>query len=263
VPNAKYDAQILLARVLNCKRLDLFLRFEEPLPESALEKYRDFVRRRAKREPLQHILGDVEFFGVKLKCDARALVPRHETEELADILTRKFFTAADAPLKILDLGCGSGALLLALLNHYPNAEAAGVDISEDALSLSKENAAALGFEARAKIARGDWFEGVDGEFDLIVANPPYLTSAEYESAAPEVKNYDPPGALVSPAEGLGDALKILKDLAKHLKQGGIAAFECGLDQPSKLCETLPQGVFEAECLNDASHRERFLILRKL
>ncbi len=261
VPNANYDAQALLAKVLGCKRLDLFLRFDEPLDEARVARYREFVKRRASREPLQHILGDVEFFGVKLKSDRRALIPRHETEELCDIITREYFKDAEAPLKILDLGTGSGAISLALAAHFKNSSALGVDKSAEALALANENAAALGLEGRVKFAQGDWFEGVRGRFDIIVSNPPYLTDAEYESAQPEVKNFDPHAALVSPDDGLADLRKIMSALPDFLEDTGAAFFECGVGQPERLIAEMGlEKSYAARAVNDSSRRNRFLVV---
>ena len=262
VPEPKLDAQTLLAHSLGCKRLELFLRFDEPLPENKLADFREMARRRAKREPLQHILGRVEFFGVSLKSDARALVPRPETEELCEIITTKYFADKLANIRILDLGTGSGAIAIALAKHYENAQVEAVDFSDDALALAKENAEAAGVK-NLSIKKSDWFENVDGVFDLIVANPPYLTDAEVASAQPEVKDYDPHSALLSPDSGLADLRKILAGATKHLKTGGVLACECGLGQPEILAkESAEIGYSSAESLPDMSRRTRFLICKK-
>ena len=141
VPSPKTDAQLLLAHALECKRLELFLRFDEPLSEDRLAKVRELVRRRGRREPLQHILGTQEFFGASIKCDSRALIPRPETEELCEIISEKFFPDGAAPLEILDLGTGGGAIAVSLALRYPNARVEAVDKSADALALARENAA--------------------------------------------------------------------------------------------------------------------------
>lgn len=261
VPDAKLDAQILLAHALGCKRLDLFLRFDEPLPETRLSVFREMAKRRAKREPLQHIVGSVEFFGLTLKSDGRALVPRHETEELCDIITRKIFADKAAGISILDLGTGTGAIALALAKHFPNAKVSAADISEDALALAGENAAAAG--ADVEFVKSDWFANVSGAFDLIVANPPYLTDAEVASAEPEVRDFDPMNALVSPENGLADLRKILGGAKKFLKENGVLACECGAGQPELLAkEALEKfGFSNAESICDLSGRQRFLICR--
>ncbi len=259
VPNAKLDAQILLAHTLSCKRLDLFLRFDEVLSSETLDKFRLLVKRRSQREPLQHIIGFTEFFGLKLICDRRALIPRHETEELCEIITQKYFQTP--PKNILDMGTGTGAIALALASFYKESEVFAADKSSDAIGLAKENAEALGLSERVKFIFSDWFENVEGAFDLIVSNPPYLTQAEYESAQDEVKKFDPISALVSPSLGIADLEKIIEALPKFLSQNGFAFFECGLSQPEKLAEKYSEH-FLSTVLADSSGRMRFLVLQK-
>jgi release factor glutamine methyltransferase len=254
IPNPKLDAQLLLAKALKCKRLDLFLRFEDPVSKDALDEFREDVRRRAKREPLQHILGTVDFAGLTLKSDARALIPRHETEELCDMIIQKFADRKGDELEILDLGTGSGAIILALKNAFQKSKCTAVDASEDALALAMENAKICGLEI--DLISSDWFENVSGKFDIIVSNPPYLTEQEMESAQAEVKNFDPKNALYSPDEGLRDLRKIMEAAPGFLKPNGIIALECGLSQPSILKGENPH--LTAEVVDDASRRERFV-----
>lgn len=257
VPNAKLDAQILLAKAMKCKRLDLFLRFEDPVTESVLSEFREDVRRRARREPLQHILGSVDFFGLKLKCDARALIPRSETEELCEILSARF--PKDSSLRILDLGTGSGAIILALKSAFKNSECHACDKSAEALGLAKENAALCGLDVN--FFESDWFENASGTFELIVSNPPYLTESEIEEAQIEVKNFDPPSALLSPDRGLQDLKKIVELAPKFLREGGTLALECGLGQARILQSEFSGNWENSEVLKDLSGRERFLILQ--
>lgn len=258
VPNAKLDAQILLAKAMKCKRLDLFLHFEDPVFEETLAEFREDVRRRAKREPLQHILGNVEFFGLKLKCDARALIPRSETEELCEILADRF-PKDSQNFKILDLGTGSGAIILALKSVFKNAACLACDKSKEALDLARENAALCGL--CVDFFESDWFENASGTFDLIVSNPPYLTEGEIEQAQIEVKKFDPYSALFSPENGLQDLRKIIELAPKFLNSGGTLALECGLNQAQTLADTFADKWQRAEVLKDLSGRERFLILQ--
>ena len=164
IESPKFDAETLLAHSLGCKRLELFLRFEEPLPEAKLAPFRELVKRRAKREPLQHILGFVDFFGLRLKCDSRALVPRNETEELCEIATEKLCPNRSAPLDILDLGTGSGAIALAMSSAYPNASVDAAELSDAAISLASENAQSLGL--KISIIKSDWFENIEKSYDI-------------------------------------------------------------------------------------------------
>lgn len=262
IENPKFDAETLLAHSLGCKRLELFLRFEEPLPEAKLAPFRELVKRRAKREPLQHILGFVEFFGLRLKCDARALVPRNETEELCEVATERLCPDRSAPLDILDLGTGSGAIALAMASAYPNASVDAAELSDAAISLASENAQSLGL--KVNIVKSDWFENVAKSYDMILANPPYLTDDEVAQAQPEVRNFDPPAALASPDDGLRDLRAILSQAAAHLKNGGVIACECGLGQPEILSVEAVEkfGFSSAETLPDLSKRTRFLICKK-
>ena len=259
IPNAKIDAQILVAHALKCKRLELFLRFDEPLTAEKLDTIRDFVRRRARREPLQYILGETEFFGVPIKCDARALIPRPETEELCEILCEQYFPDASAPLDILELGVGTGAVSLALKKRYANANVRGADISQDALSLARENAAANGIDV--DFFQSNWFENASGKFDLIFSNPPYLTDAEVASAQPEVSQYEPMKALRSDDDGFADLRKILARAPEFLKDGAIIACECGIAQPEKLAEEFAEVYAQTLWLKDASNRPRFIIFK--
>ncbi|MBR4596773.1 MAG: peptide chain release factor N(5)-glutamine methyltransferase [Opitutales bacterium] len=262
VPNPKLDAQLLLAHAMKCKRLDLFLRFEEPITNGVLSEFREYARRRAKREPLQHILGFVDFCGLNLKCDARALIPRPETEELCDILTRRL--KANPPKKILDLGTGSGAIILSLKNAFKDAECAACDISSYALSLARENAERTNLSVN--FFESDWLEKIpEGEkFDLIVSNPPYLTKAEVESAQAEVRLFDPIFALESPDEGAKDLRKIIEGSPKFLAKGGLLALECGIAHPKMLAqENASNADFSnAEIMQDLSGRDRFLIFTR-
>ena len=262
VPNPKLDAQILLAHAMKCKRLDLFLRFEEPITGGVLDEFRECARRRAKREPLQHIVGRVDFCGLDLKCDARALVPRHETEELCDILIRRL--KDNPPKKILDLGTGSGAIILALKNAFKDAECRACDISAAALELARENAELANLSVN--FFESDWLEKIpEGEkFDLIVSNPPYLTAEEVESAQDEVRRFDPPIALASPDEGARDLRKIIEDAPRFLAPRGLLALECGIFHPQMLkAENAENKSYsQIEILRDLSGHDRFLILAR-
>ncbi len=261
VPEPKLDAQILLAQTLKCKRLELFLQFEKPMTEQELSIFRELAKRRAKREPLQHILGEVEFFGLKLKSDARALIPRPETEELVDIITSRYFLDPTASLEILELGTGTGAIALALASHFKNAKVMAVDFSDNALSLARENTELCDIK-NIEIRKSDWFENVEGKFDLIVANPPYLTDKEVALAEREVRDFDPHSALIAPDEGMGDLRKILKSAPNFMKEKALIACECGLGQPQKLADEFSSSFADIETLPDLSHRIRYFLARK-
>lgn len=258
VPNAKLDTDILIAHSLGIKRLELYLDLDRPLTEAQLNELRPLVKRRANREPLQYIVGNTEFYGLTLKVDRRALIPRHETEELVDRIVQQL---DKPPTCILDLGTGSGAIALALATKYPEAEVTAIDQSAEALTLAVENANTLSLADRITFLEGSWFEPLaeGATFDLIVSNPPYLTEAEMQTAEPEVVGHEPKSALVSGSDGLDD-LRILLDQAKHfLTENGLVALETGIAQGSELIQLAKGGGLKGESVEDLSERPRFFL----
>ena len=259
VENPRLNAEWLIGHALGLKRMQLYLQFERPLTESELEAIRPLVRRRAQREPLQHIQGETEWFGLRLKVDRRALVPRPETERLAELAIE---STIDPPTRILDLGTGTGALALALAKQWPAASVVAVDLSEDALALARENAAALGLAARVEWVRSHWFDALPaGEsFDLIVANPPYLSAQELAAAEPEVREHDPRTALVADADGLADLLSIVNGTPRFLRVGGLLAMETGIAQHQALLKAgAAAGLARMESRADLTGRDRFVL----
>ncbi|MFW6354737.1 MAG: peptide chain release factor N(5)-glutamine methyltransferase, partial [Verrucomicrobiota bacterium] len=233
VENPRLEAEWLLAHVLGCKRLQLYLDFERPMLPEVLDQLRPMVRRRAQREPLQYILGTTEFAGLELTVDRRALIPRPETEALVDELRGEYGTTP--PPSVLDLGTGSGAIALALAAAWPGSSVTAVDRSPGALALARENAARTGLDARVEWLGGSWFGPLAGRvFDLIVSNPPYLAEAEWKSAAPEVRGHEPHEALVAPGEGLADLESLLREAPRYLTPGGCLALETGITQHEPL-----------------------------
>ncbi|KRP35586.1 MAG: protein-(glutamine-N5) methyltransferase, release factor-specific [Opitutaceae bacterium BACL24 MAG-120322-bin51] len=262
VPNARLNTDTLIAHSLGVKRLDLYLDLDRPLTEAQLAALRPLVKRRAEREPLQYIVGTVDFCDMELKVDRRALIPRYETEELVELVCEAL---SENPKMILDLGTGSGALALAFAKKYPEASVDAVDLSAEALSLAKENTVAQGLEARVTLHEGSWLCPLgSGEqrYDLIVSNPPYLTEEEMTTAEPEVVAYEPHSALVSGGDGLDDLRLIFKDAAAHLQPGGLLALETGIAQTEALNALCEAGGLKGESLEDLSGRPRFYFARK-
>jgi release factor glutamine methyltransferase len=223
-----------------------------------LEKIRPLVRRRAQREPIQYILGETEWFGLRLKTDRRALIPRPETERLAELVTE---LVTVPPARILDLGTGSGALALGLAKHWPEAKMTAVDRNLESLALARENAAALALAERITFVESDWFGALPvGEpFDLIVANPPYLTDAETALAEPEVREHEPRGALMADDAGRADLDKIIADAPAHLVPGGLLALETGIAQHAELLTRCgAAGFSRSESKPDLTGRDRFV-----
>jgi release factor glutamine methyltransferase len=257
ITNAALETDLILAHALGLKRLDLYLDLDRPLTEAQLENLRPLVKRRAAREPLQYILGRVEFAGLHLAVDPRALIPRPETEELADLLHRRL--QETPPARILDLGTGSGALALALAHAFPGAKVTATDASAQALELARENAARNNLSERLTFLKGSWWDALPAEasFDLIVSNPPYLTEAELQSAAPEVADHEPHRALVAGSDGMADLRGILAGVQPFLAEGGLLALETGIAQTVALEALATENGLQGETLEDLSQRSRF------
>jgi release factor glutamine methyltransferase len=263
VESARLNAEQLIGHALGLKRMQLYLQFERILLEPDLEKIRPLVKRRAQREPLQHILGTVEWGSLTLKVDKRALIPRPETEELLELLVTRI--PAQSGCRVLDLGTGSGALALGLARAWPEAQITAVDRSEPALTLARENAAATGLTDRVVFELSNWFDALPptAVYDVIVSNPPYLTEEELSSAEPEVKRYDPPEALVAAQAGQADLRVIIAGAASRLAEGGWLALETGIAHHPDLLTTLTeQGLRDLESHKDLSGRHRFIIARR-
>jgi len=262
VANHKTDAEWLIAHTLGCQRMDLYLRFGEILSDSILEKIRTFVIKRGERIPLQHILGSVPFAGLQLKCDNRALVPRHETEYLVDFVTQRLTTNFSG--KIADLGCGSGAIILALCNQLPRATGVGYDKSNCALDLAEDNCHSSGLSSRVSLQNFNWLENefLPDTFDLIISNPPYLSKKEWLTTEPEVQSHDPITALVASQNGFSDIKKIVSIAQKSLCEGGYLALEFGHKQ-AVLLEELLKEKFDFEIIRDQFLVRRFVFATKI
>lgn len=261
VENARLNAEHLVGQALGLKRMQLYLQFEKPLSEAELERIRPLVRRRGLREPLQHIVGEVDFAGLRLRSDRRALVPRPETEYLTEILLSRLPEAL--PLRVADLGTGTGAIALTLAAARPAWNVTASDLSGDALALARENAAAVGLTERVTFQAGSWFDALPaGErFDLIVSNPPYLAAGEVEESAPEVRDHDPRMALISDDDGLADLRLLIAGASERLNLGGLLALETGPAQHAALSDFARSvGWSEIESLRDLTGRDRFLFL---
>jgi release factor glutamine methyltransferase len=233
VESARLNAELLLAHVLGKKRIELYLEFDRPLGERELEPMRDLMKRRAAGEPLQHLLGTVEFHGRAFLCDARALVPRPETEHLVELL----LALPAKPARVLDVGTGSGVIALTLAAEWLEAAVDAVDISPGALALAAENAARLALADRVHFLQSDLFSAVAGQYGLIVANLPYIPAAEIATLSREVRR-DPLPALDGGPDG-AEVIRLFLDRARaHLLPGGMAALEIGAGQSEMLVEHL-------------------------
>jgi len=228
VESARLNAEHLLAHVLGMKRLELYMAFDRPLSDAERAPLRDLIRERGNGKPLQHLLGTAEFFGRSFLCDARALVPRPETEQLVEL-------AQETPASsILDVGTGSGVIALTLALERPQSSVTAVDISSDALALAQANAERLEVK-NISFRMSDLLSAVEGEFDMIVANLPYISVAEMADLQREVK-FDPALALEGGPEGLFLIEKLIATAPGYLRAGGILVLEIGHDQAARVAD---------------------------
>jgi release factor glutamine methyltransferase len=264
VDSPRLNAEHLLAHVLGRKRIELYLEFERQLGEPDLAPMRELVRRRSEGEPLQHLLGTVEFCGLTFLCDKRALVPRPETEELVELIQSRIENRSgpDGHLStIVDVGTGGGVIALSLAKKFPEAKVFAVDISEHALSLARENAARLGLSDRVEIRRGDLLENFDERFDVIVANLPYVARKDRQSLAREVL-HDPEIALFAGEHGNEIIHRLIEQAPSHLEPGGLLALEIGLGLAEALHAFLAQKKWrDIDTKNDYQGVRRFLFAR--
>lgn len=260
IESARLNAEHLLAHVLKRKRIELYLEFERELDESELVPLRDLVRRRGEGEPLQHLLGTVEFCGRTFLCDKRALVPRPETEQLVELLISEV-RGQKSDFRILDVGTGTGVIALSLALKFPDAEVHAVDLSDEALELARENAARLGLSERVRFSKSDLLGGIEGDFDLIVANLPYVSTQDRQTLAREVLR-DPEIALFGGEHGDELLRRLIEQAAARLRPGGLLALEIGVGQSEALLSFLAEKNYhDIESKYDYSSTPRFLFAR--
>jgi release factor glutamine methyltransferase len=258
IDNPRLNAEHLLAHVLDRGRIELYLEFERALSENELATLRELVRRRGQGEPLQHLLGTVEFCGHLFLCDQRALVPRPETEELVGFLTSN---DEHRTSNIVDVGTGSGVIAVSLASKFPEAQIVAVDVSEEALSLARENAERLGLSERVQFLQSDLLEAVDGKFDLIVANLPYIAAQDRHTLSREVL-HDPEVALFADEHGVELLRKLIEQAPARFRPGGMLALEIGAGQSEALLSILADKNYrDISSRNDYSGRTRFLFGR--
>lgn len=256
------DARILLIHACGVTRNDLVT---DPYREIATEKVAvldGFLARRENREPVAHIVGKKAFWNIELKSDTRALVPRPETEVIVDLVLK--FHKDQHGLSILDLGTGTGAILLSLLADRKDWSGIGIDASEVALELATENAIIHGLENRVKLQTGNWFEGLASKFDIIVSNPPYIPSKDISSLDRDVREFDPHMALDGGEDGLDPYRIIFKEIHQYLKPNGFFALEFGINQTEEIKELAQanENLHEFHIVKDLSNIERVIIGRR-
>lgn len=233
VDSPVFDARLLLQAGAGVSRLDIVTDPRRPLTNEQVAAVDALARRRQTREPAAHIIGRKQFWTLDLVVNSSVLIPRPETELLVETALQQL--APDAPARVLDLGVGSGAILLSVLSERAQAVGVGVDVSADALAVARQNAEALGLEERVQLAAGDWNTPLEGAFDAVLSNPPYIPSSEIETLAPEVARFEPRVALDGGPDGLDAYRAIIARVPFLLGPGGVFAFEVGQGQAEAVC----------------------------
>jgi len=242
IESSRLNAELLLSEILKCKRLDLYLKFDQPLKENEVDTYREWIARRGKFEPLQYITGNVEFYGLAFKVTPDVLIPRPETEILVEEVIK--FCKDKTGLKILDIGTGSGNIPIALAKNLHDVEITAIDISEKALSIARENAAANGVEQKIHFITADVKNYIsDFQFDIVISNPPYVSKEEYPNLQKEITNYEPLVAVTDSNDGL-DFYRTIAERAKLLlKSNGKIFLEVGKDQARFIADIIEKNDF--------------------
>jgi release factor glutamine methyltransferase len=264
IESPRLQAELLLARQLQLPRMQLYLNFERVLAAAEVDGLREMLRRRGRREPLQHIVGSTSFCGLEIAVNRHALVPRPETELLAELGWQFLSTINSQPSTALDFGTGSGCIAIALAAKNPRAKIIALDVSPEALDLAGQNAARHHVSDRIQFLKGDGFaalpEGI--RLDLAVSNPPYIPSAEIQTLQPEVRDYDPRGALDGGADGLDFFRLLATQAGPFLKPDGRVMLEFGDGQAGPVREIFERQNWIVEAIQeDYTHRERVLIAR--
>lgn len=263
--DAAGDARVLVCGLLGLSPTALLLEGEKPVSPESVARVEAAVRRRLAREPVHRILGRREFYGLDLALSAGTLEPRPDTEILVDVILPhlKAMVMQGRKPKLVDLGTGTGAIALALLHECPEAEAVGIDISEDALKTAIDNAERNGLASRFATRAGPWFDKTAERFDIIVSNPPYIRSDVVKGLEPEVTKFDPMVALDGGPDGLDAYRAIAQSAASHLEDQGIIGLEIGFDQRDDVTQIFElEGFFLVEERRDYGDNDRILVFAK-
>lgn len=258
VDNPVLDARLLIAFALDCSRADLVTQSERSLSSSEKNAIAALIARRIRREPVARIIGQREFWGLPFALNEATLEPRPDSETMIEAALEKT-RKTGAPASILDLGTGTGCLLLSLLHEWPHAKGTGVDRSSRALEQASANAQALGLADRAVFVQSDWFENIHDTFDLIISNPPYIAAKDLADLQPEVRKFDPQQALDGGADGLAPYRLLIPQLQRFLTPHGQVFFEVGLGQAQSVAALLRQaGLTEISITPDLGGIERIV-----
>lgn len=263
ITSARLDAEILLSEVLDMERINLYVNFDKPLTKAEVDKYRQFVIARSKGTPVAYILGKQEFMSLDFKVNDATLIPRPETEHLVEIVLDKIKDTDLDRIKVVDIGTGSGAIIVSLIKlAQKEIEAIAIDISADALEVAKENADNHELLDRIDFRLGSLLEPVGEQVDIIVSNPPYIPTADIDDLQREVKN-EPITALDGGKDGLDFYREIIKQSVNRLNIGGFIAFEVGVNQAEDIATLLKGNSFDnIEVIKDYAGIERVVLAKK-
>jgi release factor glutamine methyltransferase len=264
VESSRLNAELLLAHLLKMPRMKLYLNFERALSAAETDGLRELVKRRGTREPLQHITGSASFCGCEISVNRHALVPRPETELLAELGWNFLLTRHAPPVTALDFGTGTGCIAIALAQKCPAAKISALDFSTEALVLAKQNVATNKVAERIEFFQGDGFAALPDKnhFDLIISNPPYIASAEIATLQPEVRDFDPRAALDGGADGFNYYRRLAVEAKSFLKPDGKIMLEFGDGQADAIKNLFESEKWIVEAVKeDYSHRARFLVAR--
>ena len=259
IEEATLDARLLLEAVCGTDRNDLLVHGEQPVMPQAEEKYLHWIRQRAEHIPLQQLTGEQDFMGLTFSVNEHVLIPRQDTEILVEEVLKELHDG----MRILDMCTGSGCILLSLLHYSNDCEGLGVDLSAEALEVAGQNVLKVLTPEKAEHAhflQSDLFEKVEGKFEIIVSNPPYIASAEVEKLMPEVRDHEPRMALDGTEDGLHFYRRIIKEAGKHLVNSGMLFFEIGYDQGQAVSELMRAGGYrEVQVVQDYAGLDRVVL----
>jgi len=256
IEESTLDARLLLEAVCGTDRNDLLVHGEQPVAPEAEEKYLNWIRQRAEHIPLQQLTGEQDFMGLTFSVNEHVLIPRQDTEILVEEVLKELHDG----MRILDMCTGSGCILLSLLHYSNDCEGLGVDLSAEALEVAGRNVLKVLTPEKAEHAhflQSDLFEKVEGKFEIIVSNPPYIASAEVEKLMPEVRDHEPRMALDGTEDGLHFYRRIIEEAGKHLVSSGMLFFEIGYDQGQAVSELMrTEGYREVQVMQDYAGLDR-------
>jgi len=254
VDEPRLSSELIITHVLNIKRLEIYLQFERVLTDEEISKIRTLLKRRSEHEPIQYILGETEFYGLKFSVDKSVLIPRSDTEILVQTVIEYI---KDKPLSVFEVGTGSGCIAVSLANKCKNVNITACDISDEALKIAASNAKLNGVADRIRFINLDILKKFpDSKFDVIISNPPYISQTVIESLDKQVKDFEPLGALTDGGEGLTFYQRINEIIPEILKPGGSMFLEIGYDQAESVKSIYEKSLKEIKIMRDYSGNNR-------